>query len=200
MKKLMFLAMVLTLAGCGSTYEFGHEPGQIHDPEASTLFVGNKATLKLRDGRVLDGQVKKLSDSTLEFLEYEQYTRVIVSKKEVHSVSMNGDWTWPSVIGTVAGATLGGCIGSSAENKDRGPLDVINEHTVGISVGVILGASVGWALGYAIAPKTIIMFPAPRIVDTVRLPGREVKLDRTANGVEVTASRRAFHAAGLELK
>lgn len=159
MKTLILFAAALAFLGCGSTFQFGREQGQLGPDEVAAKFSqGRNARMSLWSGGTYYGKVTRVTDSTLEFCRPSESTPMTVPTDQIRSISIEGSRLMPTVLGSVLGAACGALLGSAVKNENSMFFDMGNEQTIAIGAGVVLGAVAGGVLGHAIPTKTHVIF------------------------------------------
>lgn len=159
MKKLILFAAALAFLGCGSTYQFGREQGQLGPDEVTAKFSHDGiARMSLWSDQTYYGRVTRVTDSTLEFSRASESTPMTVPTDQIRAISIEGNRLMPTVLGSVLGAACGALIGSTTQNRSEMFFDMGNEQTIAIGAGVVLGAVAGGVLGHGIPTKTHVIF------------------------------------------
>jgi hypothetical protein len=159
MKKLILFAAALAFLGCGSTYQFGREQGQLAPDAVAAKFSNDRfARMSLWSDQTYYGRVNRVTDSTLEFSRASESTPMTVPTDQIRSISIEGSRLMPTVLGSILGAACGALLGSAVKNENSMFFDMGNEQTFAIAAGVVLGAVAGGVLGHGIPPKTHLIF------------------------------------------
>jgi hypothetical protein len=159
MKKLILFAAAVAFCGCGSTYQFGRERGQLGPDEVAAKFSGDRnARMSLWSDQTYYGRVTRVADSTVEFSRPSESTPMTVPTDQIRSISIEGSRLMPTVLGSLLGATCGALLGSAVKNENSMFFDMGNEQTFAIAEGVVLGAVAGGVLGHGIPSNTHLIF------------------------------------------
>ncbi len=162
MKHLTILALTLVLTGCGTTYEFQRDSGNVQVQEAIKEFTGEQATLELRDRVPFDGVITRVAGDTLEFQWDDLDIPLNVTLDQVRSITLDSKPFAPTGVGILVGATAGGFIGGKSVPYEprQGPeaLGPNMNHALAIGLGVVLGGIVGGALGHVLTRSSAITF------------------------------------------
>ncbi len=156
MNKFVVLTAGLLLAGCTTTYQVGTGSGSTSPEEAIAMMDDRLLTLTLSDSQEHEGYLRGITDSTVELLENQHYTRLIFDRQQVSFLSQPSDASFPTVAGAVAGAMLGGVIAYPKESNQFSALPLLQT-----GLGIFLGAFVGGWIGHALTPEYRFVFLNP---------------------------------------
>jgi hypothetical protein len=160
MKRIAIFAAGLLFAGCGASYQVGHEPDEI-EIQQGYQEVGNRAvTLMLVDGTEYEGCFTALATDTLQFQWDDFDIPIFVTVGQVHSVTTHPDKVLPTFVGVIAGGALGAVIAYST-TPDRNIDRVINSpniRDIAVGGGALLGAFIGGGIGSQIPSPTKVTF------------------------------------------
>ncbi len=135
--------------------------GQTNDwSKVAALASGSNLSVKLKNGKTVNGTLSSVSDSTLSLTA--KNAPVEIKREEVqtvHEVVKKGGGGKGALIGSAVGAGAGAGLGVAADANDDG-LEVHNGVTAGLAV---IGAGVGALVGYFIGrsgSKRVLVYEA----------------------------------------
>ena len=128
----------------------------------TTVASGSKLSVKLKNGKTVNGTFNNASDSTLSLMVGNSPLEV---KREevstVHEVMKKSSATKATLIGTGVGAGVGAAAGGIASSNDDDGFDKIDHvATAGLAVvGAGIGALVGYFIGRG-SSKRVLLYQA----------------------------------------
>ncbi len=156
MKSFAILIALMLFAGCVNTYQIGSGKECVSPEDAGAMMDDRLVTLTLLDGQEHEGFIRAITDSTVEILENQHYTRLIFERHRASSLSQKSDATSSIVVGAVIGAALGGVIAYPKGDNQFSDLPLWQT-----GLGVFVGGFVGGWIGYALTPENRFVFPSP---------------------------------------
>ena len=120
MKKLLIFAAALAFLGCGSTYQFGREQGQLAPDAVAAKFSHDRfARMSLWSDQTYYGRVNRVTDSTLEFSRASESTPMTVPTDQIRSISIERSRLVPTVLGSVLGTGLRGTTWQCCKEREQ---------------------------------------------------------------------------------
>lgn len=136
--------------------------GQATDwSKVTALSSGSKLSVKLKNGKTINGTLSSVSDSTLSLTAKNAVDIKREDVRTVHEVVKKGSATKAALIGTGVGAGAGAAVGAIGDaNNDDGFESLDSAATAGLAV---VGAGVGALVGYLIGrsgSKRVLVYEA----------------------------------------
>ena len=136
--------------------------GQANDwSKVTALTSGSKLSVKLKNGKTINGTLSSVSDSTLSLTAKNAVDIKREDVRTVHEVVKKGSATKAALIGTGVGAGAGAAVGAIGDsNNDDGLESLDSAATAGLAV---VGAGVGALVGYLIGrsgSKRVLVYEA----------------------------------------
>ena len=136
--------------------------GQTNDwSKVTALSSGSKLSVKLKNGKTINGTLSSVSDSTLSLTAKNAVDIKREDVRTVHEVVKKGSATKAALIGTGVGAGAGAAVGAIGDaSNDDGFESFDNAATAGLAV---VGAGVGALVGYLIGrsgSKRVLVYEA----------------------------------------
>lgn len=156
-----FIAIVMVASLLFSAVSVAAQ-GQTNDwSRVAALSSGSKLSVKLKNGKTINGTLSSVSDSTLSLTAKNAVDIKREDVRTVHEVVKKGSATKAALIGTGVGAGAGAAVGAiSDSSNDDGFESLDSAATAGLAV---VGAGVGALVGYLIGrsgSKRVLVYEA----------------------------------------
>ncbi|HXQ69777.1 MAG TPA: hypothetical protein VN844_04800 [Pyrinomonadaceae bacterium] len=133
--------------------------GQTNDwSKVTALSSGTKLSVKLKNGKTINGTLNSVSDSTLSLTVKNAVDIKREDVRTVHEVVKKGSATKAALIGTGVGAGTGAAVGAIGDaSNDDGFETLDSAATAGLAVvGAGVGALVGYLIGRSGSKRVLV--------------------------------------------